>query len=329
MNIVYLSGGGGHVDPSTWTRGEILAVCGALFTARYPLPWGPRPNAPSNSLNIGEVFNYANRSDRTAAFKAYTDRGYTHAAMGPWVPSSDGGYHGMYPYRALTFDQYLDEIQELADHGIKAANFLGPDNWSIDDIRTWLLPMYAKPRARQLIRLVGPMGWEPNTGTPNAMFVTVFNMVRATMPDAQLFLHLNADFDAPGNNDDLTPGLPTYIGNAGCWQRLAQAGLDAYFAQVGGYWRDQNPVPQPGFLASYANHCQDQHRRFYNGSAGWPTHNDHGEQIRFIMAEYASYPDFNFDWPESYARQLGDVAMANAADGYLDGGYLPARNYGD
>lgn len=320
MNTAYLAGDRGVVDPSKWTRGQVLAVRGALFTARYPLPWGPRPNDLSNSLNIGEVFNYANQRDRTKAFTAYTDRGYTHAPMGAWNPEAQGGYHDMYPFRKLTFDQYLDEIQELADHGIKAAHFLKPDDWSVDDAITWLLPLYRQPRARKLLRLVGPFGWEPSIGTANADYVRMFEAVARAMPEAYLFLHMVADFDAPGNNDDLTPGLPTYIGNAGCWWNLAAAGLDAYLAQVGGYWRDQSEVPTVGFVNALANHCRDQHNRFYHGAAGWPTHNNKGQQIRYVLAEYASYPDFHENWPEMYARDLGDLAMANEADGYFDGG---------
>lgn len=316
----YYSGRGGHVDPSTWTRGEVLAVRGALFTARYPLPWAPRPYQETNILNIGEVFLYANQSDRTRAFRAYTDRGYTHAPLGPWQPGENRGYHGLYPPLSWSFEQYLDVTQELADHGIKVAHFLKPDSWSADEFNRWLLPFYRSSRAQKLIRLAGPMGWEPSKGTPNAEYVQAFKYVGAVLPNAYLFLHLEGDFDAPGNNDDFTPGLPTYIGFAEAWNRLAQVGLDAFFAQVLGYWLDGDPVPQPGFVASLANFCRDQHRRFYQGGAGWPTHNNRGQQLRFVLAEYASYPDFNLDWPETYARDLGDLAMANESDGYLDGG---------
>lgn len=321
MNAAFLSGTArtGTVDPSTWTRGQILAVRGALFTARYPLPYGPRPNDPSNILNVASTF-LLGQAERAKALQAYTDRGYTHAAMGPWIPSYDQNYHGIYPNWTPTFDQYLDAIQELADAGIKAACFIKPDDWSIDDLDRYILPAYRTARAQQVIRLAVPMGWEPGLGTSNAEYVAAFTLLRQALPQACLQVHMVADFDAPGNNDDLTPGLPTYIGNAGCWQRLAGAGLDAYFCQVGGYWRDQSEVPTPHFLASFTNHWIDQHRRFYEGYAGWPTHNDRGQQIRVIYAEGASYPDFNYNWNETYARQLGDLAMSSGADGYLDGG---------
>lgn len=323
MNLAFFGGGGSHggrVDPSLWTRGEILAVRGALFTARYPLPYGPRPSDASNILNVGSTF-LISQAERTKALKAYTDRGYTHAAMGPWIPAYDQNYHGLYPNWTPTFDQYLDAIQELADAGLKAACFIKPDDWTIDDLDRYILPPYrANARAGRLIRLAVPMGWEPGLGTSNAEYCAAFRLLREALPDAQLACHMVADFDAPGNNDDLTPGTSRYLGNAGCWQHLAQAGLDVYFAQVGGYWRDQREVPTPGFLAALATHCQDQHRRFYEGAAGWPTRNDRGQQIRFVLAEYASFPDFNFNWNETYARQLGDLAMAHGADGYMDGG---------
>jgi hypothetical protein len=344
VNPAIISGGGhGSVDPSKWTRGQLLAVRGALFTARYPLPYGPRPNSPTNSLNMGAVFYYPNKSDRVKAFRFYREeKKYTHAPMGPWVPGFDQNYHGIYPQRVTTFEQHLDEIQELADNGIIAANFIKPDSWSSRDLDKWIMPAYRTPRARKLIRLAGPSGWEPGWETSNPEHVRNFQLVRQALPEAVLFLHLPADYDAPGTDQDFTPcanqfgqavvgvdrpcsqhGLidnPDFVGFAGAWQRMAAAGMDAFFAQVGGYWNDQQVVPTPGFLASFKNHWADLHNRFYNGHAGWPTHNDRGQQIRVGYAEGASYPNFNYDWPEQYALDLGDIAMLSGSDFYFDGG---------
>ena len=43
--------------------------------------------------------------------------------------------------------------------------------------------------------------------------------------------------------------------------------------------------------------------------------------MKFYAGEYASYPDFWDNWDEQYARELGDLAVANKADGYCDGGF--------
>lgn len=312
-----------HVDPRGFSLEQLAAVRGALFTARYPLPWGPRPSDPSNIINIGEVFGLANKADRTLVFDSYKSRGYTHAAMGPWLPDADQNYHGIYPNHNWTFDQFLDQLQELWDNGLTPIVFIKPDNWSCGQLEG-LTQFYSQARAQKLVRFKVAGGWEPSKGTSNAEWACWLGWGQRVLPNAVSAIHMEADFDAPGNNDDFTPGQPNFIGMPEAWNRVAPF-LHLYLIQSGGYVFGGDQTPSDSFKQSFCAlfggraGIQD---RFTNGYAGWPTSSAWGvgKPIRAIAGEYASFGDFWNNWPEATARTLGDLAMSCGAYGYMDGG---------
>lgn len=312
-----------HVDPSTFTLEQIAAVRGSMWTARYPMPWGPRPGKADNILSIGAVINYPNLADRVAVYKAYTSKGYTHAAIGAW---SAEGYHGQYPVPAMTFDQWLDFHQELYDNGIIPATFIKNDNMTCAELEEKLTPLYSQPRAQKLVRLAGPGGWEPSKDTPNSEWVCWMKWGARVLPNAVRFIHMEADFDAPGNNDDFTPNQPKFIGMAKAWANLAPY-LHLFFNQVGGYVFGGSEVPTQEFLNNYCALFKGSASltdRFQRGYAGWPTFSAWPSGgIRVIASEYAAYADYWKNWDEKYAQQIGDHAMLCGAAGYLDGGTLP------
>jgi len=138
------------------------------------------------------------------------------------------------------------------------------------------------------------------------------------MPNALQLVHTVTDVDALTGQDDwqTIPG-----GNAECWQRSVPY-LHGWLIQLAGYQNGGNPVPSEEVKKNFAEYFQDMYRRFHEGYAGWPTHSKWGNQpMKFYAGEYASYPDFWDNWDEQYARELGDLAVANKADGYCDGGF--------
>ena len=316
-----------HVDPSTIPLRELARIRGSMWTARLDVAYGPRPYQPTNILEMGSLRFYPQPEERQRQIDAYTSRGYTHTDIGPWIPpdNASGGYHQQYPFTTQTFDEYLDQLQLLWDNHIVPICFLKPDNWDAGKF-DWLLDTYyTSPRAQQLIR-ASCIAWEPSKDTPNAEWVRWAQAQARVLPHALRCLHMEADFDAPGNNDDFTPSSPTYIGMGQAWQRVAPY-LHVYLNQTYGYMAGGNPIPQPAFLTEFAKLFNPADPgslvgRFTTGYAGYPTSSAWGTGKRLLVcaAEFAATADYHWDWPEVYARQIGDFAMAHGADGYLDGG---------
>jgi hypothetical protein len=92
---------------------------------------GPAAERSDEHPELSAVFNYATEAEQIAAFKDYTDSGYTHDVLGPWVPNNDCGYHGEWPCRQDTFDQWLDQHQFYWDRGVTPVVFIKPDNWTL------------------------------------------------------------------------------------------------------------------------------------------------------------------------------------------------------
>lgn len=253
--------------------------------------------------------------------KDYRGHGYTHGVIGAWRPGPYSPYHDFYPDIDITFGTYLDLLAEFyAEHVIPVV-FIKPDNWSSEQLET-LTQFYAQSRAQSLVRIQISGGWEPSKDTPNAEWVRWVQWGRRVLPNALAGIHMEADFDAPGNNTDFTPGSGGYIGMPQAWANVAPY-LHFYAAQFGGYVFGRSEVPTEEFKRNYVEALNGFRQRFEHGYAGWPTFSAWGstEGIKAISGEYAAFADFWLDWGERYARELGDLAMDAGAYGYLDGGY--------
>lgn len=321
-----VSPSGGHVDPSNIPLAELARIRGSMWTARLDVAYGPRPNQPSNILTLDALYLY-DETEKLRQLKAYTGRGYTHTDVGPWIPPNNDVslYHSIYPIKLQTFDEYLDNLQVMWDNGVTPICFIKPDNWNAAWF-DWLLDTYyTSERAQRLCRVVC-IAWEPNKDTPNAEWVRWAKSQARVLPRALKTMHMETDFDAPGNNADFTPSSPTYIGMGQAWCNIAPY-IHLYLNQTYGYMDGGNPIPQSPFLTEFAKlfNPNDQGSligRFMTGYAGYPTFSAWGPNKRILVcaAEYAATADFHWDWSEVYARQIGDFAIQSGADGYLDGG---------
>ena len=301
---------------------ELAAIRGAMWTARYPQRSGPRPNQPTNILALPAIATEP-AEVRAAAWRSYTSRGYTHGVIGAWQPKPFSPYHDVYPQQTLTFDQYLDVLQEFWDHGVKPVVFIKPDGWSCAQLEA-LTPQYSQPRAQRLVRIQVAGGWEPNRNTANAEWDCWLRWGRRVLPNALSLIHLEADVDVPATADEQKT-----IGIARAWARIAPL-VHGYLVQNAGYVYGGTEQPSREFLRNFADQFRLNPKpgrgsltdRFTWGYAGWPTSSAWGEgkRVRVYAAEYAAFANFWWDWDERYARQIGDAAMAAGADGYLDGG---------
>jgi hypothetical protein len=320
-----------HVDPLAVSVSSVAAVRGALWTCRAPVQWGPRPGQPSNIINIGAFDVYA-EADQSTILRVYRDEHkYTHADCGPWLPGvPDQGYDGQFPTKTRSFDEFLDLLQRFWDERLIPAVFAKPDGWTIAQLRE-LTPYYSSPRARKLIRLFGPMGWEPSKDTPNADYVDGLKWGREVLPDALIFLHMQGDFDAPGNDADFTPASQTYIGMAEAWRRVAPH-THLYFNQVLGYVFGGSPKPSDEFVREFVKLFDRSNdgslvARFERGTNGYPTSSAWGEgkPIRPVAAEFGSWGAYHKDYPESECLRLGDIAIQAGAYGSFDGCSVAVR----
>jgi hypothetical protein len=303
---------------ASWTPERLRAIRGAIWPTRGPMPFGPRPGQADNIIDTGcEAYSQA---ELAIARGILNSRKYTHVQIGPFI---DGGYHGQFP--AVDFRTNPDEVLALIESwwnaGFAVLAFLGPDGWTTEQMRT-LEPIFTQPRWQAALKQIVPMGWEPSKDTPNAEFVKRYQWAKRVFPTAQQYIHLNADFDAPGNNDDLTPSSPTFIGMGQCWSRVAPY-LTGFLIQNGPYGTFPHDDPTLAqnfgdqFRAGVSGSLRD---HFVNGRAGWPTTCAHGGTLDLIAAEQTSYRAYWNNLPEDASRAWGQVAMAAGADGFFDGG---------
>lgn len=316
-----------HVDPSVIPIEDLARIRGSMWTAKMNLPYGPRPGQDSNILAMVFYDTYG-FEDRVRIREAYKQRGYTHSVSGP-VTGNDC-YHNMWPCRQgiptqEQWDEYLDSLQELWDAGIAPIYFAHPDGWTLPANSAdmdQLDALYRQERAQKLLRIVVYAGWEPSGtkyGWNNAQYVAWVKRGAEVFPNSLRLLHLAADLDAPtGQDDDRV--LPAGQGNIISWRNVAPF-IHGYLAQFGGYVFGDTEVPSQKFKDDFAYAVRDYRRRFYEGYAGWPTTSAWGNRpMKFYAAEYAAYGVFWRNWDEKYSIELGNLAIANGADGYLDGG---------
>lgn len=301
-----------------WTPQQLRAIRGAIWPTRGPVQFGPRPGQPDNIIATG-CEDYS-AGDLAIARTALRARGYTHVDMGPFI---DPGYHGQYP--PVDFRTNADFVLTLIENwwaaGFAVVSFIGPDNWTTAQMET-LEPIFAQPRWQAALKIIVPYGWEPSEDTSNADFVQRFQWARRVFPTALQYLHLAADFDAPGNNADFTPGTPQYIGFAEAWRRVVPY-LTGYLIQNGPY--GVSPAQDPTLAQNFGDQFRGDVRgtlrdRFTHGYAGWPTTCATGEPLDLIAAEETSYYAYWNNLPEAVSIAWGQVAMAQGADGFFDGG---------
>lgn len=308
------------LDPEVppWTPARLRKITGAIWPTRGAVAFGPRPGQPDNIIATGcEDYSPA---DLTIARDTLKARGYTHVDMGPFI---DPGYHGQYPpvdFRTNP-DQVLALIESWWAAGFAVVAFIGPDNWTTAQMQT-LEPIFTQPRWQAALKMIVPYGWEPSEDTSNAQFVERFQWAQRVFPSALQYIHLAADFDAPGNNDDFTPGTPAYIGFAEAWRRVVPY-LTGYLIQNGPY--AVAPAQDPTLAKNFGDQFRGTVRgtlrdRFTNGYAGWPTTCATGEPLDLIAAEETSYYAYWNNLPESVSIAWGTLAMAAGADGFFDAG---------
>lgn len=338
-NFLAIGGtGGGHVDPWSFTTAQVRAIRGAIWPTRAPVQFGPRPGQPDNIYDSGAFYCYSDADHATGIAATLANR-YTHVQVGPFAGA---GYHGQYPDFPLDDflarpDWYADRLQAFYDAGLIVVIFIKPDGWDTDaryygpgDARNVPVsqlrvfePIFTQPRWQALARYVSVAGWEPGEDTPNACHVAWQEWGARIFPRALRALHLPTDFDAPGNNDDLTPGTPRFIGMPQCWANVVPY-LHAYFIQNGPYTTapDANPTLRDNFANQFRPAARGSlWQRFHQGYAGWPTCSAYGPTtpIDLIACEETSYEAYWRNLAERASQQWGDVALAAGADGAFDG----------
>lgn len=307
---------------------ELARIRGAMWTQRLNLPLGPYPGEDYN-INAMDYYEQYDSDDRKRMIEKTLIDGYTHAVTGPLY--DEGGYHGKWaPQTDISqrvWDAYLDGMQEWWDAGITPVHFVKPDNWTLEDVQRRLEPFYLQPRAKALLPIKIPAGWEPTRyGWSSRTWGTFFDWMAQVDDDQSLILaHTVNDVDALVGTDMLYDdnGRP----NAESWVYLAPK-LHGWLIQLNGF--NDIPINAPDYAqrvaeweANLAAYYRDADRRFRHGYAGWPTGSKFGADVplKLYYGEGASYTFFNQpSVKESLVRRFGDISVANGADGYLDAG---------
>lgn len=310
---------GGRELPSLEERAKIR---GAMWTARAPVSWGPRPYQNDNCICIDYFESFPPNERLTIIDQYIGKRSYTHAPMGPLV---DAGYHGQLPAQDWRNDPtiYFDAAQQLEEAGCKVIHFLRPDEWcfgikwTVEDLKRELNPIFESGRAQSLMGIVC-LGWEPGPKYyyNNDWWVEMCGWMSQTFPNALRLIHMVSDCDAPVGQDDDRKG----ISNGQGWANLA-SNIHGFLAQYGGYVDGQS-VDQ--FIPNLQNAVSDLKSRFKTGGPqkDWPRWSAWGsdQPIRVYAGEYAAFRDYWGNAPESDSILIGDAAMEAGADGFFDGG---------
>jgi hypothetical protein len=222
---------------------ELAAIRGAMWSARWsgpalpPYSMGPRPYQPTNILAM-DYYEWYPPELRAQMRAIYKLRNYRHAVTGPLV---DGGYRpGMYPPQLTVptqaqFNHYLDCMQEWWDDGIAPIHFMHPDGWTFEQTRDQLTALYSQPRAKRLLRILVPTGWEPTRYDWSSYTWAMFGRwARDINPEALILLHTVSDADCPvgkDNHGDDTPDIPNW---GRVWARIVP-NIHGWLIQNGPY----------------------------------------------------------------------------------------------
>lgn len=329
MNVAILSRTSAPAVPS-YTLEERADIRGSMWTARGPLSWGPRPHQPSNILCIDyfECFSPSEQDQILALYGPKSHRRYGSAPMGPMI---DPGYHGQLPSVDWRSNPrvYLDAAAKLERAGIKVIHFLRPDRgvmgleWTPVDLDRELGPIFRSAEAQTIMHTVC-LGWEPGPKYfyNNAWWVEMCQWMARTFPDALRLIHMVADCDAPVGQDDDVKG----ISNGQGWANVAPY-IHGFLAQYGGYVEIDQRHPEfaakyAAFKSEFAKAIRRNTDGFTKGVGGWPTGSAWGTKkgILAYAGEYAAFAAYWQNAPEEHSIELGDLAVASGAAGFLDGG---------
>jgi hypothetical protein len=294
-------------------------------------------------ISTERAWDWWTEADWQIVIHEYRDvRHYTHIAVGPLT--GDDCYHGVYhpctqDLSEANRDRFLDFIQRLWDSGLAPVYRHKPDNWERPEHAAdldRLDALMSTERAQRLLRIVTYAGWEPNGdkyGWSNRTYVDMLERGSRVFPHALRTLHTTCDVEVPvgvvgkadprGYPED--PALVTVdpgFGNA--WRNILPF-IHLWEQQVCGYVDGGYELPQPDFLRELGWVLRNQPPRtrpggqWYGGVTAWGPNTP----LRWVLSEYGSYQHFWSDWPERGAIQIGDFAMQNGSEGYMDGGTLP------
>lgn len=326
------------LDPMQYSLDQLAAIRGSMWplgTAAScgAMPYGPRPYAADNVLATDFISTYS-REQQQCIISELKARGYTHVVVGPFVDSD--GYRGLWlpmDWRGANWEKFLDVHQMFYNAGLIPVTFGRPDGWSLERFKAEFTSLLMQPRAQRLIRIIVPMGWEPERyADSSCTWAEAGRWARDTLPSALVLVHMTADQDAPGGgdarcNDDDHSWNPD--GNAGVWRRVAPY----YHGVLFQFMAFENPTatgcdrehPEWTSLQCFANSFNPDHRgsyrdRFEHGYAGWPRNSAWGDRPLYSYAgEYKAYWTFWHHRTEAEGVAWGDAAMAAGAYGCLDG----------
>lgn len=333
-----------HVDPSSIPLAQLAAIRGAMWPLGTAgscgaVPLGPRPGQADNVIATVFITDYA-ADVQDCIIAELKARGYTHVVMGPLVDSD--GYHGIWQpndWRGTNFERFLDAVQKFWDNGLAPVVFIKPDNWPLAQAKAELTPLLSSARARRLLRIVVPMGWEAGAAYEysSCTWAEAGRWMREALPDPLVLVHMVSDRDAPAGTDALcddddhawNPG-----GNAAAWARVAPF-YHGWLTQSGAF---DNPSGTGGDrehpeLTNFQNWQRQfdpavhgsYRDRFEHGYAGWPTFSAWSATSPLLVfaGEFKAYWTFWQHRTEAEGVTWGDAAMKAGAAGYLDSGSVP------
>lgn len=316
-----------HFDPSRLTEADLLENWrGAISTVRMAIPYGPRPNDPTNVF-FTDMYGVYDDHERARARHEYIDvRGYKQWPIGP---INSGNYGGYYPWLDYTSnpDRLLDHAQEIYDAGGIPEFFLVPAeddrgfnvggrlDW--DKVERELTPIYMQPRWQKLVRLA-VFCWEcDGVVQTNEDWLRAVRWMARVFPNAKRGIHFTAGHGAPCNHEDIERRGLT---EAKCWANVAPY-IHFFAAQdfsMGGWYIAAGNSYEQQWRANIADNC----RRFATGYGDFPTNSaTPGRPIRWLWQEYSSFKLFHDRTvPESEAQRWGDMVLENPFCGPIGAG---------
>jgi hypothetical protein len=317
---------GGRLNPNSSLQ-ELARIRGDMWGVRCNVPYGRRPNRDDNicAMDYLEVYTSEQQARMIAAYKA---SGMSHAPVGPLVDTF--GYHGDYPTHPddptqTEWDAFVDILELMWQAGIVPVFFLKPDNWTFARTKDVFQKFLLQPRSQQLIRIIVPMGWEPDYNMSSFTHEAMNRWIANILPRALRLLHTPSDRDAPVGTDEM--GDDNGVDNAVGINRVIPL-LHGWLLQNGPYGAtpQADPITAKNFAAQFqeSGFAADAHSIGWHFRPGGPWTRDSawgfGKRILLYAGEETAYNQYWHDLPESVGNAWGDLAMSVGAAGYFNGG---------